>query len=146
MASSEERITAYRIVAPRWVASAFSGEGAQKFGGRWNSPGRCVVYLADSRALAALEMLVHLTSPGSRTKPFVMIPVSFPSMAIETAREAANPRLVGDDWISSGRTLALRVPSVVGPEEFNFLINPSHPEFSQIGLGEPKAFGFDHRL
>ena len=146
MASSEKRITAYRIVAPRWLDTAFSGEGAQKFGGRWNSAGRRVVYLADSRALAALETLVHLTTPGSRAKPFVIIPASIPTAGVKTPEVAADPRSAGDAWIANRRSLALRVPSAIVPGEFNFLLNPSHPDITKIRIGEPMPFEFDRRI
>ncbi|BCX46450.1 RES domain-containing protein [Haloferula helveola] len=146
MASSEKRITAYRIVAPRWVDTAFSGDGAQKFGGRWNSPGRRVVYLANSRALAALETLVHLTTPGSRAKAFVIIPTSIPITGVISAEITTEPRATGDPWITNRRSLALRVPSAIVPGEFNFLLNPSHPDFSKIEAGDPQPFGFDDRL
>ena len=53
-------ITAWRIVRARFADSAFDGEGARRYGGRWNSRGTRMVYTAGSQALAALEMLVHL--------------------------------------------------------------------------------------
>jgi len=147
MASSEAPVRAYRIVAPRWAPTAFSGEGARKFGGRWNSPGKPVVYLADSRALAALEMLVHLTTPGSRAKPYVLIPVAIPGDLVEgVARMPDHPVATGDSWLASNRSPVLRVPSIVIPEESNYLLNPRHPEFPKIGIEAPASFRFDARL
>jgi len=64
-----DSILTYRLVAPKWVKTALSGEGAHLYRGRWNSPGRPIVYLATSRALAALELLVRLTRTGSRRLP-----------------------------------------------------------------------------
>ena len=55
-------VHAWRIVKRKYAKTAFSGEGARVFGGRWNSPGFPVVYTAGSHSLAALEMLVHLDS------------------------------------------------------------------------------------
>ena len=148
MASSETggTVSAYRIVSPRWTASAFSGEGAQKYGGRWNSPGRRVVYTAGSRALAALEMLVHLTTPGSRSKPYSIIEVALPIEQIQEIGSAAHPVQAGDDWLKSGSSLALRVPSIIIPEEPNYLINPEHPAFTELRIGKPSPFGFDSRM
>ena len=55
-------VTAWRICKRRYAATAFDGEGAKRFGGRLNSKGVAIVYTAESVALAALEMLVHLES------------------------------------------------------------------------------------
>lgn len=147
MASSEDPLRAWRIVSPRWADNAFSGEGARKYGGRWNSPGRAVVYLAGSRALAALEMLVHLTTPGSRAKPYVLIEARVPrELVAEPARKVGGPVASGDRWIDSRRSLALRVPSVLIPQEPNYLLNPSHPEFRRVRIGLAEEFRFDPRL
>jgi RES domain-containing protein len=56
-------ISAWRIVQERYSHQAFTGEGARLYGGRWNSPGVPMIYASQSRALAALEMLVHFDSP-----------------------------------------------------------------------------------
>jgi RES domain-containing protein len=146
MASSEDTLTAYRIVAPRWASTAFSGDGARKHGGRWNSPGRSVVYVAGSRALAALEMLVHLTTPESRKKPYVILEVRIPSASIRVAGHYSDSRGSGDKWLVSGRSMALQIPSALIPEEPNFLLNPAHPDFRRIRLGTPTTFKFDQRF
>jgi len=148
----------YRIVAPRWAHDAISGEGARKFGGRWNSPGRAMTYLGGSRALAALELLVHLTSPLSRAKPYRIIEVKVPVKQIanyplgvlpEGWRESPAPSsaaMIGDDWLDVCGQLAMRVPSVLIPEETNILLNPNHPHFKKVISGEMLEFRFDKRL
>lgn len=164
MASSANIIThasmtcGYRLVAPRWVDDAFSGEGARKYGGRWNSPGRPVIYLGESRALTALEMLVHLTTPLSRSKVYRMITIqihvksiaNYPQDILPPDWRENPPRKstmeIGDDWLQAGSQLALRVPSTIIPEETNLLINPLHPDFSKISLSPPSIFHFDQRL
>ncbi|MCH7227471.1 RES family NAD+ phosphorylase [Haloferula sp. A504] len=146
MASSREFLTAYRIVAPRWVSTAFSGEGARRHGGRWNSPGRPVVYLAGSRALAALELLLHLPSPRSRAKPYRILEARIPTRHIRDADRDANPATVGDSWIRQERFLCLRAPSALIPEEPNYLLNPAHPEMARVRVGEAVDFRFDDRL
>lgn len=153
---SHEMVCGFRIVAPRWAGGALSGEGARKFGGRWNSPGRAVVYLGGSRALAALEMLVHLTTPASRSKPYRMIDVSIPRELVADYPVSALPvdwrttpgavTSVGDDWLKANGQLALRVPSVLIPEEGNLLVNPAHPDFTQLVAGDPAQFQFDPRM
>lgn len=151
----------FRIVSPRWADDALSGEGARKFGGRWNSPGRAMVYLASSRSLAALEMLVHLTSPVSRSKAYQIIEVHIPSelisdypLSILPAKWRDSPpslitQEIGDDWLQacdSAPHLALQIPSTLVPEESNFLLNPLRHDFKKIISYPPKAFHFDSRL
>lgn len=151
-------VSAYRIVAPRWSHDALSGDGARKFGGRWNSPGRAMVYLGGSRALTALEMLVHLPTPLSRAKPYHIIEVKIPEHLIanyplsllpsgwRNSPPTQNTCMIGDDWLKAGGQLALRVPSILIPEESNILLNPLHPDFNQITQNKPSDFSFDTRL
>ena len=151
----------FRIVSPRWATDALSGEGARKFGGRWNSPGRPMVYLGGSRALAALEMLVHLTTPLSRAKLYQIIKVSIPTHLISDYPLEILPKNwrdhppttltqeIGDDWLQSPASmsqLALRIPSTLIPEESNILLNPLHPDFKKIQSETPQDFSFDARL
>ncbi len=148
-------LRAWRIVAARWAHAAFDGEGARRYGGRWNSPGRPAIYLAGSRALAALETLVHL-GPGVAAKQrFVRFEVSLPEALIADCDvepisfkpfvEAATQSL-GDRWLEQKREVALRVPSAVIPEEHNYLLNPRHPAYPQLAIGPPEPFAFDPRL
>ena len=151
-------VSGYRIVAPRWADDALSGEGARKYGGRWNSPGQPLVYLGGSRALAALEMLVHLTTPLSRAKAYKIIQVTIPENLIseyplhilpENWRDYPATQLtqeIGDDWLQASGSLALRVPSILIPEESNILFNPLHPDFKEITHLRPTNFSFDPRL
>jgi len=148
----------YRLVAPRWVDSAFSGEGARKYGGRWNSPGLSMVYLGGSRALTALELLVHLTTPTSRSKPFFLMKVKIPNNLTLDYPAGILPEdwrnhppgehtmEIGDDWLKACGQLALRVPSIIIPEETNILLNPLHPKFSKIEVSTTQNFNFDPRL
>ncbi|MFO8027664.1 MAG: RES family NAD+ phosphorylase [Opitutales bacterium] len=146
----------WRIVTRKWAEAAFDGEGARLYGGRWNSPGRAVVYLADSRALAALESLVH--HPGIPEIDYVRFPVRFKSSLVEavptTGLEASirspvvapETQAVGDQWLRQGRKPVLEVPSAIIPEEYNYLLNPKHPKFGQIEIGAAEGFAFDPRL
>lgn len=148
----------YRIVAPRWAGDALSGEGARKYGGRWNSPGRAVVYLGGSRALSALEMLVHLTTPLARKKTYKIIQIGIPLKCIAHYPSGALPnnwreepaptstQEIGDDWLTANGQLALAVPSVIVPEEKNILLNPLHTDFKKVVSETPVDFSFDPRL
>ena len=151
-----ETILAYRLVAPKWAASALSGEGARLNGGRWNSPGMPMVYLSGSRALAALELLVHLTTPETRLIPRVLITVAIPRALIggrlwtapgwQEEPPGKNSTDQVDDWLRTASTAGVRAPSVLVPEEDNILLNPSHPDFSRINVLESREFSYDPRF
>ncbi|MGB2900908.1 MAG: RES family NAD+ phosphorylase [Candidatus Acidiferrum sp.] len=150
-------IVAWRIVHRRFAKSAFTGDGARRFGGRWNSLGRPVIYTAQSQALAALEILVHLDSE-KLLRHYLAIPVTIPPHLIERLSPSSLPknwrayptprttRAIGDAWLSRAASPVLRVPSVVIPSESNFLLNPVHPLFHKLRLGKPIPFLFDLRL
>jgi RES domain-containing protein len=145
----------FRLCKARWATSAFSGEGALRYSGRWHHAGTPVVYTAASRALAALEVLVHLEirqAPPS----FVIIPAEVPEDLV-TVIEAPPPgwnvlppgdvsRRIGSEWVRSRSSVGLRVPSVVLPGEHNVLLNPTHPDYGRVDVGEPEPFTFDPRL
>lgn len=150
------KLTAWRITKRKHVRSAFSGRSASQYGGRWNSPGTAVAYVAGSQALAALEMLAHLDS-AEVMLGYVMIEVRFDdSLVIELESElprnwATDPpplalASIGDQWAGSGTSVALRVPSALVPSESNYLLNPRHPEFAQVEIGKPIPYRFDPRL
>ncbi|MEO7136093.1 MAG: RES family NAD+ phosphorylase [Gemmatimonadales bacterium] len=150
-------ITAWRLVKPRHAAAAFDGEGARLHGGRWNSAGIRVAYASDSIALAALEVLAHLQSTLV-LQTYSLVSVRFPEESMEILDAASLParwrrfpsppenQTIGDRWVAEGRSLILRVPSVIVPAAANFLINPSYPEFGKVAVGRPQRFAFDPRL
>jgi len=147
---------AYRIAMKRHARSAFDGEGASKYGGRWNSKGVRMVYASETRALAALEILVHI----DRGIPvdWVVLRCEIPDKLVEVLPPSALPdgwrdepptaasRRVGDRWAREGRSAVLRVPSAVVPGENNYLINPVHRDIRRIVVGRPQPFAFDPRL
>ncbi|HTF66921.1 MAG TPA: RES domain-containing protein [Edaphobacter sp.] len=148
---------AWRITKQKHARTAFSGEGARLYGGRWNSPGVPVVYVAESQSLAVLEVLVHLDAPAFLEK-YVFLEVNFDASLVITLDRSSLPKnwqsdpvpeaiqAVGDRWILSRGSAVLHVPSVLVPEESNFLLNPRHPDFGKIGISRPQAFRFDPRL
>lgn len=150
-------LTVWRICAARWAENAFDGEGARRFGGRWSSRGTSLVYCSESRALAMLEVLAHVDAPEllAHTE-WVLVSARVPESLVERParfplnwREFPAPaetRRFGDDWAADGSSAALRVPSAVVPGEFNYLLNPAHPDFAQISRGRPERFAFDSRL
>lgn len=145
---------AWRIVKEKHAATAFSGEGARLYGGRWNSVGTSLVYTSGSKALAALESLVHLNPPVIFR--YVAIPIEFDGSLVEKVtalpsdwtQEPPPPatRNIGDLWAKAARSAVLELPSVIIPGEPNFLLNPAHPDFRKIIIGKPEPFTFDPRL
>ncbi len=136
----------------RAIHARLDGEGARRVGGRWNSPGRAVVYMADSVALAVLENLVHLTRqdfPVGYVVIGAVIPNSVKILSHDQFRAIQgdlNSQTIGDRWIESGRSAVLRVPSVVIRSEFIYLLNPRHQDFANIVTEIAVPFTFDERL
>ncbi|MCI0534555.1 MAG: RES family NAD+ phosphorylase [Verrucomicrobiales bacterium] len=147
---------AWRILKAKHGATAFSGEGAAKTGGRWNSRGVPVVYSSSTKALAALESLVHLNPPV--IFKYVAIRLEFDDAFIEKVALDALPldwrteppppstKQLGDAWTRSGRSAILAVPSALIPDELNYILNPAHPDCKRITIGKPEEFTFDPRL
>lgn len=119
-----------------------AGNGAAAVGGRWNSVGKPVIYLADSLALAQLEKRVH--TPLRPPRDLVAVEVTLPAALVAAAETVEPPegwdapnvdwsvgstvsQRTGDEWLARGTSLLLRVPSVVVPVGWNYLLNPAHP-------------------
>ncbi|MEO1483633.1 MAG: RES domain-containing protein [Myxococcota bacterium] len=150
--------TFYRLVKPRYSTSPFDGEGARRFGGRWNSHGVAVAYASSSVSLAALEVLVHLQNQEI-LRTFVLCSIALSERSIETLETDRLPsdwrsepasqstKTIGDTWVESGSSMALRVPSTVVPVETNILLNPTHRRFRKAVLTvQTQDFEFDPRL
>jgi RES domain-containing protein len=149
-------LVVWRIVTTRFASTAFSGEGARRYGGRWNRKGVPMVYTSGSRSLAMLGMLVQDTPLRAH---YVLIPATVPAqVAIEHQSPdelppdwrdvAARERLqeIGSAWARESRSAVMAVPSAVVPAESNYLLNPLHPAFARIRIGRPEEFLTDPRL
>lgn len=150
-------IVAWRIDKKKHAKSSFSGEGARIHGGRWNHKETLVVYLSESLALAALEKLVHLPQAAHRLR-FVATGTRVPAEVVSTLprrklpgnwREEPPPdetKQIGTAWVKAGSSAVLKVPSVIVPNEFNYIVNPQHPDFARIRREASTDFSFDPRL
>lgn len=149
--------TVWRIVKQRYAAQAFDGEGARRFGGRWNSRGVPVVYAACSRALAALELLVHVER-SALLSAYVLIGCDVDDTLVDTLDPVTLPAhwhqspaphelaRIGDIWVRAGESLALAVPSALVPDEPIYLLNPKHTQFDAMRVGVPQRFDLDIRF
>ena len=147
---------AWRLSKTRHLGTTWNGEGAKRSGGRWNSVGVPVVYTSATLSLALVEVLVHL--PAGILPSFSAIPIEFDDSLVLVApadelppRWKAHPpppetQTIGDRWAGEARSAILRVPSVVVSSEFNYVLNPLHPDFKRIAIGEAVPFPFDARL
>jgi RES domain-containing protein len=147
----------WRICRARFAGEAFSGLGARRFGGRWNTPGVPMVYASSSLALAAIELFVHL-EPNLQPDDLVSVAATLPQgePAQRLPRDKLPPawwsddfeplRDLGDAWIRGKTPLALEVPSAALRTEWNILVNPLHPAVAEIKIGEPQPFHFDARM
>ena len=149
-------LTVWRLVTARFADSAFSGDGARLYGGRWNRKGTPMVYTAGSQSLAMLEMLVQDEPLRAR---YAMLSATLPmNLKIESVTQAELPadwrdagtrdhlQAIGTEWQRRGSSAALAVPSVVIPNETNYLLNPRHPSMARIVIGKPREFITDLRL
>jgi RES domain-containing protein len=146
----------YRIC--REPFAALDGEGARLYGGRWNRPGRPAVYAATSRALAALEYLVHV-EPADVPGDLILLTIELPD---DVRREEVDPATLpvgwnqvaghpacqdrGDAWLAAGASAALEAPSAPIPEERNVIVNSRHPESVRVVEVDRRPFVFDPRL
>jgi RES domain-containing protein len=142
----------FRVCRARYAR--LDGAGAKLAGGRWNSPGQAVVYMAESIALAVLENLVHMTRQDF-PRGYVCVAAVLPDgvsiiherdLRLDRALEGLSEQQLGDWWLDSQMSAILQVPSSVVAGEHNFLLSPVHPEFGRVQVEPPAIFHFDERL
>jgi len=148
-------VIAWRIVKEKYLGTAFTGEGAARGGGRWNSVGSRVAYTSSSLALATLEAQVHLPS-YKQLKAYKCISISFDVGCVFTPGSLPDgwdlvppttiSQYFGDQWLSLGDHAVLSISSKIIPGESNFLINPNHSDFSKMVIGSPLDYPYDSRL
>jgi RES domain-containing protein len=148
----------YRIVHRKYAADPYSGKGGLHAASRWASRGRRVSYASESLALAAVEKIAgagHLNRLGE----MVYVAADLDRQAVRTLSREERPagwdeqppslasREVGDEWLSQRASVALRVPSVVLPEGWNYVLNPAHADFgTALSIHEPQQLRLDPRV
>ena len=145
----------YRIADRKYI-NDLSGTGAAMYGGRWNSKNTYMLYTAESPALALLETVVHLGKIP--VKGFCMATIDIPEDKIQTFKSHDLPsdwfknpapdylKTIGDYFVRTNKYLALKIPSVIIPEEHNYLLNPDFPEFNKVKIINSREVRIDERL
>jgi RES domain-containing protein len=146
-------------IAQEQFADDLSGNGSRLFGGRWNSEGLYAVYTSSSRALALLETLAHTPAKMLDAKAYLLISIVLPDdlpvheisvMDLAAGWDAPDTRpltkKLGDHFLRNKTGLLLKVPSVVMPEESNFLLNPLHSDMKRIKIISKRKICFDKRV
>ncbi len=147
-------ISAWRINKAKHKDTALTGYGCQFASGRWHQLMIPMVYCSDSEALAALETFVHLQEEAKHIK-FISIQIDIPPILIMDVESikvlpkgwrkqppSVGTKKIGSDWIKSGKSAVLSVPSAIVPSSRNYLLNPDHSDFKKIKVKKPKTFSF----
>jgi len=150
----------FRIEREKFLNTTLSGIGASMDdGNRWNSRFTRLVYTAESRALALLEVAVHLDLSEDLPTDRFLVEIEIPddvmvqeiqpeSLPIDWSEHppTSSTQAIGDDFVQQNTALLLRVPSCLVPDEFNYLINPHHAAISRVQVCKTLAMGIDGRL
>lgn len=150
-------IEVWLITKKKYSTNAFSGEGAKIWGGRFNSPGVSAVYTSNSLSLAILESLVQ-SNDKSILRNMALVRASIPEELVEVSSLSKLPggwnriplsktsQRWGHEWLNNSIVPVIRVPSVVVPVEYNYMINPTHTLFSRITIHEAEPLPLDKRF
>jgi RES domain-containing protein len=147
----------YRL-AKKKFCNDLSGRGAELAGGRWNNKGVAMLYTSQSRALCLAEIAVNLPIgiiPFDYHLVEILIPDSLKIPEIDYKKlkkdwnsfpHSSETQKLGDEFVFENKSLVLKVPSAVVQGDFNYLINPKHPEFQLVKINTTEVFSFDQRL
>jgi RES domain-containing protein len=138
-------------------ARQLTGEGAKLHGGRWNLIGEACLYASASKALSVLEYAANVSleeMPYSLSVTVYQLPAKcWKQFGIESLPEnwdlipaPEETKRWGSQYLQQAKILALKLPSVIIPSEFNFILNPLHPDFKKVKIKEVQAFTFDRRI
>ena len=147
----------YRLSGEKYK-NDLSGRGAERAGGRWNSKGVAMLYTCQSRALCTTEIAVH-TPLGIVPSDYWLTSIEIPdSTPVHEVNPTSLPKdwksfphphstqVIGDNFVSAGKYLVMKVPSAVVQGDFNYLVNPAHSLFQSLKIKSTELFEFDERL
>jgi RES domain-containing protein len=150
----------FRIEREKYLQTTLSGIGASMTDGyRWNSLNTKIVYATETRALATLEVSVHLDLsedlPNDRYFVEIEIPDDITILEVQlqdlldswdAKPPSSSTQTIGDDFVLYNEAAILKVPSSIIPQEFNYLLNPNHKDASRIKVVSKAKMRFDSRL
>ena len=148
----------YRVLRREFARNPFDGEGSYRYGGRWSSPGTRLSYTSEHQSLALLEYFVHLDRddpPADLVLAVAEVPDDLPREKIEVTQLPENWRdpvapseltQIGDEFAQKRERCILLVPSGLAPSEYNWLINPNHPDFNKIIVEQLEPLSDDPRM
>ena len=151
-------IRLYRVLRKTYARAPFDGEGAYRYGGRWSGPGTRLSYTSEHQSLAMLEYFVHLDvddPPDDLVLAVAEVPDDLGRERVETSDLPANWResvappdlaRLGDEFAHRGENCLLLVPSVLAPNENNWLINPTHTDSKRIVMRGVELLSYDPRM
>jgi len=147
----------YRVCRNKYIDD-LSGAGSRIHGGRWNNPGIPAVYTSGSKSLAVLESLTN-TPPAILQNDFSILTLELTGkFAIDELLIKQLPRnwnkypapvnlaKLGDKWLLRAKSLLLKIPSVVIPSEYNYVINPLHPDIRKVKIIAIEKLALDNRI
>jgi len=146
----------YRIAKNEYIRD-LNGTGARRYGGRWNKPGIPVLYTSEARSLALLELIVHFNSAAAIKLGYSFLSIEVDEQAIHHLPEDLQPNLltqmntlelskITEEYFYPKNTLALKVPSMLVPSEYNYLLNPAHPDYPSLKVLEIQPALLDQRF
>lgn len=154
MIKADRNLTAYRIGDPDGQHPIYDAEGSRLYPGRWNTARAPIIYASEHYSTAMLEKILHLGSELPPNQHFIRIDIPkgtsieyfLPDAHSGWDKSQTLTRKYGTQWCLEARSAVLAVPCIAARMENNFLINPAHPEFSNISYEQPKPVWWDDRL
>lgn len=150
----------FRIEREKFLNITLKGIGSSMTEGyRWNSLNKFLVYTSESRALATLEVSVHLDLSEDLPSDRYCVEVDIPDNILilelninelpdnwESKPPILETQFIGDDFVRENKAAVLKVPSAIIHAEFNYLINPNHPDAKKIKIITKEKLNFDKRF
>lgn len=145
----------YRLGQQPYIAST-AGLGGLYSNGRWHDIGTLILYTSERLSLAKLEVLANA---ATLPRHYFALTLEVPAIASIQYVEVADLPLgwnsvpynkatahLAHGWLQTARNWLLRVPSIHSPAEYNYLLNPLHPEHQQLRIVSLEPHPFDKRL
>ena len=138
-------------------ARQLTGEGARLFGGRWNQKGNACIYTSGTRALCILEYLANvilddlppdlaITEYAIADRFCKIIPIKNLPEDWKELPAPVSTKLFGSTLLADPTCTCFAVPSVIVPEEMNYILNPAATLFGHVKIIKAEPFILDHRI